>query len=189
MTRTSSISGTFVIRQRSPVNVAAASILSAAFFEPLIGTVPDSARPPSIRKTSWVTGSGTNSQWNGLASAIGVLRGLAAAARPLPVSALGDPLPEQGRLERGAGRRQVDALVVAALEGVLGVAARLLRLLEIDLRREVGGLGHHDDFVGQDLHEPADHREIVLDAAGADPQLTDTQRRDERGVVRQDAQL
>ena len=39
MTRTSSISGTFVNRQRSPVRVAAASILSAAFFAPLIGTV------------------------------------------------------------------------------------------------------------------------------------------------------
>ena len=54
MTRTSSISGTFVNRQRSPVSVAAASIFSAAFFEPLIGTVPRSGRPPSIRKTSRV---------------------------------------------------------------------------------------------------------------------------------------
>ena len=50
MTRTSSISGTFVNRQRSPVSVAAASIFSAAFFAPLIGTVPASGRPPSIRK-------------------------------------------------------------------------------------------------------------------------------------------
>ena len=32
--------------------------------------VPDSARPPSTRNTSWATGSGTNSQWNGFASAI-----------------------------------------------------------------------------------------------------------------------
>ena len=37
MTRTSSISGTFVNRQRSPVRVAAASSFSAAFFAPLIG--------------------------------------------------------------------------------------------------------------------------------------------------------
>ena len=70
MTRTSSISGTFVNRQRSPVRVAAASIFRAAFFEPLIGTVPDSARPPVTRNTSWATGSGLYSQWNGLASAI-----------------------------------------------------------------------------------------------------------------------
>ena len=39
MTRTSSISGTFVNRQRSPVRVAAASSLRAAFFEPLTRTV------------------------------------------------------------------------------------------------------------------------------------------------------
>ena len=38
MTRTSSISGTLVKRQRSPVSVAAASSLSAAFLLPLIGT-------------------------------------------------------------------------------------------------------------------------------------------------------
>ena len=40
MTRTSSISGTFVKRQRSPVRVAAASSLRAAFFAPLIGDGP-----------------------------------------------------------------------------------------------------------------------------------------------------
>ena len=58
MTRTSSISGTFVNRQRSPVSVAAAISLRAAFLAPLIGTVPDSGRPPSIVKTSGATGSG-----------------------------------------------------------------------------------------------------------------------------------
>src|SRR4051812_31227336 len=69
MTRTSSISGTFVKRQRSPVSVAAARSLSAAFLEPLIRTVPDSGRPPSTRNTSRATGSGLYSQWNGFASA------------------------------------------------------------------------------------------------------------------------
>ena len=39
-TRTSSMSGTFVKRQRSPVRVAAAMSFRAAFFAPLIGTVP-----------------------------------------------------------------------------------------------------------------------------------------------------
>ncbi len=70
MTRTSSMSGTFVNRQRSPVSVAAASIFRAAFFEPLIGTSPRSGVPPSIRKTSRVTGSGVYSQWKGRASAM-----------------------------------------------------------------------------------------------------------------------
>ena len=50
MTRTSSISGTFVNRQRSPVSVAAASSFRAAFLAPLIRTVPSSGRPPSIRR-------------------------------------------------------------------------------------------------------------------------------------------
>ena len=47
MTRTSSISGTFVNRQRSPVRVAAASIFSAAFFAPLIGDRPGQ-RPAAL---------------------------------------------------------------------------------------------------------------------------------------------
>ena len=46
ITRTSSISGTFVRRQRSPVRIAAASIFSAAFFAPLIGTEPLRRAPP-----------------------------------------------------------------------------------------------------------------------------------------------
>ena len=71
----------------------------------------------------------------------------------------------------GAGGGQVGALVVAGLERPLRLTARLLRLLEVDLRREVGRLGHHDDLVGPDLEEPADDREALLGAALADPQL------------------
>ncbi len=70
MTRTSSISGTFSNRQRSPVRVAAASSFSAAFLAPLTWTVPRSGRPPSIRNASGGGTSGLNSQWNGLASAM-----------------------------------------------------------------------------------------------------------------------
>ena len=72
MTRTSSISGTFVNRQRSPVSVAAASIFSAAFFAPLIGTVAGQ-RPAALDPEDLAgrPGSGTYSQWNGRASAIG----------------------------------------------------------------------------------------------------------------------
>ena len=56
MTRTSSISGTLVNRQRSPVRVAAASSLSAAFLAPLMATVPrQRPTPPSTRKTSAAT--------------------------------------------------------------------------------------------------------------------------------------
>ncbi len=70
ITRTSSISGTLVKRQRSPVSVAAAMSFRAAFFAPLIATVPCSGRPPSTRNSSRVTGSGRYSHWNGFASAM-----------------------------------------------------------------------------------------------------------------------
>ena len=103
MTRTSSISGTFVNRQRSPVRVAAASSLRAAFLAPLIGTVPCSGRPPSTRNTSRATGSGRYSQWNGRASAIGRL--YAAVPRTLAVPPLGDADPEERLLELRLGRR------------------------------------------------------------------------------------
>src|SRR6478735_12252320 len=131
MTRTSSISGTFVNRQRSPVSVAAASSLSAAFLAPLIGTIPDSGRPPSIRNTSLATGSGLYSQWNGLASAI--LRRAASAAVPgtLAVSALCDPDPEEGLLELGARSGEIDGIGRAGrLERPLRLASGFLRLLE-----------------------------------------------------------
>ena len=62
MTRTSSISGTFSKRQRSPVRTAAASSLRAAFFAPETWTVPRSGRPPSIRKASGGGASGWYSQ-------------------------------------------------------------------------------------------------------------------------------
>ena len=70
MTRTSSISGTFSNRHRSPVRVAAASSLRAAFFAPLTCTVPRRGWPPSMRNASGGGTSGVNSQWNGFASAI-----------------------------------------------------------------------------------------------------------------------
>ena len=66
----SAISGTLVKRQRSPVRIAAASSLSAAFLAPLMGTLPRSGRPPSTRNASRWTGGAVYSQWNGRASAI-----------------------------------------------------------------------------------------------------------------------
>src|SRR5688500_8252929 len=125
MTRTSSISGTLVNRQRSPVSVAAASIFRAAFLAPLIATVPDSGLPPSTRKISRWTGSGTYSQWNGLASATP----LPAAPRALPVASLGDADPEERLLQGGPGGRQVGAFAVPRFEGPLCLAPSLLRLL------------------------------------------------------------
>ena len=56
MTATSAISGTLLKMQRSPVRVAAASSLRAAFLLPLTGTVPRSGVPPTTRNASRWTG-------------------------------------------------------------------------------------------------------------------------------------
>src|SRR6266404_5662798 len=109
--------------------------------------------------------------------------------RTLPVATLRNPFAEERRLESSPGCGQVGALVVAGFERLLGLATRLLGLLEIDLRGHVGGLGQHDDLRRQDLEEAADDRERLLCAALADPQLANTESRDERGVVGQDAEL
>src|SRR5204863_179773 len=61
--------------------------------------------------------------------------------------------------------------------------------VEVDVRSEVGSLGHDHDTVGSNLEEPAEDREMLLRAALADRQLTGTQRRDQRSVVGQDAEL
>src|SRR6476659_727784 len=190
MTRTSSISVTFVYRQRSPVSVAAASSLSAAFLAPLIGTIPDSGRPPSIRNTSLATGSGLYSQWNGFAAAILRCAASAAVPRPFAVSALRDADPEECLLELGSGGGQVDGVRRrGSLESAFRLAAGFLGHLEVDLACQVRGLGHHDDAVRPDLEEPAGDRERLLRAALPDPQLPDAEHRDEGRVMRQDPEL
>src|SRR4051812_40962389 len=140
MTRTSSISGTLVSRQRSPVSVAAAKSFSAAFFAPLIGTVPFSGRPPSIRNTSRATGSGWYSQWKGRASAIVPSRSPSGAVtRSLSVPAFRDPDPQQRLLELRAGGSEVGDVVAGSLERPLGLTPRFLRALDVDLARHVRG--------------------------------------------------
>ena len=125
MTRTSSISGTFVNRQRSPVRVAAAISLRAAFLAPLIGTVPRRARPPSTRKTS---------RWHRRRAVLPVERArvrppaaLSAVPRTLAVAALGDAdaggAPAGGPRGRRRGRRPRGA----ALQRPLRLAAGLVR--------------------------------------------------------------
>ena len=109
--------------------------------------------------------------------------------RALAVPPLGDPDAQQRLLELGARGGQVGAFAVARLEGPLGLAPRLLGLLEVDLARQVGRLGHDHDLVGPDLEEPADDRERLLGAALADAQLADAEHRHQRRVVRQDAEL
>ena len=162
MTRTSSISGTFVKRQRSPVRVAAARSFRAAFFAPLIGTVPCSGRPPWTRKTSRATGSGWYSQWNGRASATASARHRRACRGPSRWRRSATRIRRSACWSAARAADEVGALVVAALERPFRLAASLLRLLEVDLARHVRRLGHHDDPVRPDLQEAADDGERLL---------------------------
>ena len=190
MTRTSSISGTLVNRQRSPVRVAAASILRAAFLAPLMATVPDRATPPSTRKTSGATASGRVFPVERLcvrhvdvvAAATGGAAGppdddarrRGCAAGPAGAG----PGRRPGRRPRGS-RSRARARPRVGLPGPL----------EVDLAGHVGRLGHDHDLVRADLEEPADDGEALLRPALADAQLADAEHADQRGVAGQDAQL
>ena len=124
MTRTSSISGTFVKRQRSPVSVAAASSLSAAFLLPLIGHLA-AQRPAAVDAERLAL----DRQLLVLPverTSVGHV-GSAARARTLAVAALGDADAQQRALQRGAGAGQVGRLLEALCERPLGLAARLAR--------------------------------------------------------------
>ncbi len=154
-------------RQRSPVRTAAARSLRAAFFAPLMRTVPWRGRPPSTRKTSRATGSGRYSQWNGRASAMPSLR-------PSGARRAGAAPPGGDARRRGSGPgpawRAARAWARSAgstkpgLEGALGVRRASLGPLEVDVRREVGRLRHHHDLVRPHLDEAADDDEGLLPA-------------------------
>src|SRR3954462_4276791 len=101
----------------------------------------------------------------------------------LAVTALRDPDPDERRLERRAGGREVGPLHEPALQRLLGLAAGFLGPLEGDLGRHVGGLGHDDDLVRQDLEKAADDRERFLVAARPEAQLAGPEGRDQRRMV------
>ena len=122
--------------------------------------------------------------------AIPLFKAVTSVPRTLAVSPLGDADPEEGLLERGARRGQVDRIGLdGPLERTLGLAPGLLRPLEVDLARQVGRLGHHHDPVRSHLEEAADDRERLLRPALADAQLPDAEHRHERRVVRQHPEL
>jgi hypothetical protein len=78
------------------------------------------------------------------------------------MASLGHPDAHELALERGPRGREIRALVGSRLEGALGIPTSLLGSLEVDLRGEVGALGHHDDLVRQDLDEAAEDGERFL---------------------------
>ena len=185
MTSTSAISGTFVNRQRSPVSVAAASSFSAAFLVPL--TAPRRAAAGRPRRGTPRAGRAAP----GTPSGTGVrrpcvrprCRGPSRRRRSATRMRSSARCREARARARSAGSSKPSASArSASLAGLLGG-------LEVDLRRQVGGLGHDHDLVGPDLEEAAGDGEGLLLAALADAQLAHAERRQQRGMVRQDAEL
>src|SRR5699024_2578359 len=116
-------------------------------------------------------------------------RRLLVPPRTLAPPPCGDTKAEQRPLRRRACAGQVGWLRAALLERSLRFAASLLRGLEVDLGRKVRGLGHHDDLVRANLDEASRDGEELLGAALPDPELSEPERREQRGMVRQDAEL
>ena len=75
------------------------------------------------------------------------------------------------------------------LERPFRLASGFLRLLEVDVAREVGRLRHHHDPIRPDLQEPAHDRERLLRPALPDPKLADPEHRNQRGMVGQHPKL
>src|SRR5690349_2628826 len=73
--------------------------------------------------------------------------------RALAPSPLGDTDAQERTLHRRPGTGKVGRLGEALLERSLGLTPRSLGCLEVDLRGQVGGLGHHDDLVRANLDE------------------------------------
>src|SRR4029079_16035453 len=127
-------------------------------------------------------GAGRYSHWNGRASAMPGAPLSAPVTRTFAMATFGDADAQQRLLKRRAGGGQIGWLVGGGLQRPLGLTARLLRALEVDVAREVGVRAHDDDFVGRDLQEAADDGEGFLGAALANPQLAHTERRDQGRV-------
>jgi hypothetical protein len=100
-----------------------------------------------------------------------------AATPAFVLTPLGKTDAQERGLQLGARGGQVGALLVPGLERALGLTASLLGLLEVDLGRHVGGLGHHDDLVRPHLDEATGDGEQLLLAALADHELPDTKGR------------
>ena len=191
MTRTSSISGTFSNRQRSPVRTAAASSFSAAFLAPETCTVPCSGRPPSIRNASGAAPPGGTPSGSGLASAMQWNTAGVSRAGAVPPGA-GPRRPGSGAARAGAprarptGRPPRRSPPSSAFSASSRAALAFSRSIS-DV--EVRGLRHHDDLVRPHLQEPARDREQLLLAALPDGQLPDPEQAHQRRVVRQDPEL
>ena len=175
-------------RQRSPVRVAAASSLSAAFLAPLIATRaraaagrPRPGRPPG-RPAPGCTPSGTawHQPWSGPSRAAADPRGVVARRRGsggAPAAAgRGRPTGRRPRGSRVSSARSASRRASWAFSRSISLAMSAVSAMTTTLS-------------GRTWRKPPTIANDFLLAALADAQLADAERRDERRVMRQHAEL
>ena len=187
MTRTSSISGTFSNRQRSPVRHAAASSFRAAFFAPRPCTVP--LQRPAALDPERLRGRR--------------LRGVLPVERPgvshgrsrpatgaLPVAPLRDPDPEQrraGAAARAAARSAPSTYPASSARSASAAPPGPSRGRSRTPRSAVSAIT--TTLSGRTWRNPPAIAKLSSLAALADLQLPDPEQAHERRVVRQDPEL
>src|SRR5215470_9491732 len=105
------------------------------------------------------------------------------------LSTAGDLDPDERPRERRVGSKVVDFLLRASRQPLLRAVARALRAGAVDLFRQLDAIGEHDDLVVADLAEAAGHGRPALVAADPIRQLADSERCEEGGVPREDAEV
>ena len=118
------------------------------------------------------------------------MRATAAPAWALAMAALGDADAQQRPLHRGPRPRQVGRLLEALLDGALRLAAvpasAASRSIS-DARSASSAMT--TTLSGRTWRNPPAMAKYSSSAALADAQLPDAERREQRGVMRQDAEL
>jgi hypothetical protein len=113
----------------------------------------------------------------------------AAAARRFAMTPFGNLDSNERALERCPGAGEIDFLSEFALEHLLGFASSTLGSFQIDLSAQVGSFSKNYDAIGTDLQEAAEDGEFLLCRTLLEPQDALSQQRNQRRVVRQNAQL
>src|SRR6266508_13406 len=103
-------------------------------------------------------------------------------------SPLADTQTHDGSLERGTGDRLFGGGRWCR-ERLLRLLARLTRALDVDLLDVLGGLREHDDTVAAHVHEAAEDRQRLFDAAALHAELARPERGEQRSVMRQDPEV
>jgi len=105
----------------------------------------------------------------------------------LTTSPLTDALPDRGAAQTLLGIGEIDNILTIP-QGFLRAPTGFTCSCEIDLRRPLGGIGKDDHLVIDDLDEPSEHHERLFTWAFLYPELTLREKRDQRGVTRQDSE-